>query len=318
MFDISVHLSQLKLWYKMYIPDIVLHNIPHAGENVIDVSLLYGPRRNHHLIQMGFDEETQETNMGNQDGDKYVPYILLYMLTESQMHKKNDDHVHEDVEVDIVLANNDVINNHDHVVEDLETMCEDVINVIVNSEDFDLIGLNVDLVVTEKSRNTMLSTKEDGSFYDTETFNRIAHIGAIIFIPSFNYATDKDGVIKKGDYEEVEKSPFANIMKRIRENLTKPLDKVNQENDHVVINVSDNIHYFVNDIVSIDEGFTLMNNEVHDEPEPVNEGVTKDVDLCKRKDKKSKIIVDGNRIPTNVSFFSLYKVSFHYEEIVLK
>ncbi|KAL5079391.1 hypothetical protein RYX36_007812, partial [Vicia faba] len=240
MFDISVHLSQLNLWYKMYIPDIVLHNIPHAGENVIDVSLLYGPRRNHHLIQMGFDEETRETNMGNQDGDKYVPYILLYMLTESQMHKKNDDHVHEDVEVDIVIANNDDINNHDHVVEDLETI---------------------------------------------------------------NYATDKDDVIKKGDYEEVEKSPFANIMKRIRENLTKPLDKVNQENDHVLINVSDNIHYFVNDIVSIDEGFTLMNNEVHDELEPVNEGVTKDVDLCKRKDKKSKIIVDGNRIPTNDSFF---------------
>ncbi|KAL5058242.1 hypothetical protein RYX36_029846, partial [Vicia faba] len=97
-----------------------------------------------------------------------------------------------------------------------------------------------------------------------------------------NYATDKDDVIKKGDYVEVEDFPFANIMKRIMENLTKYNDNGKQEKDHVVINVGDNIDYVVNDSINIDEGFIPMSDEVHDGTEPINEGVTKDVDLCKR------------------------------------
>lgn len=52
--------------------------------------------------------------------------------------------------------------------------------------------------------------------------------------------------------------------------------------------------------------------------EPVNEGVTKHVGLCKRSYKKSKKIVDGNKIPTNVSIASLYNMSSHYKESVQK
>ncbi|KAL5058238.1 hypothetical protein RYX36_029842 [Vicia faba] len=65
------------------------------------------------------------------------------------------------------------------------------------------------------------------------------------------------------------------------ENLTKSNDKGKQEKDHVVINVGDNIDYVVNDSINIDEGFIPMSDEVHDGTEPINEGVTKDVDLCK-------------------------------------
>ncbi|CAI8612872.1 unnamed protein product [Vicia faba] len=132
-----------------------------------------------------------------------------------------------------------------------------------------------------------------------------------------NYATDKDDVIKKGDYVEVEDFPFANIMKRIMENLTKYNDKGKQEKDHVVINVGDNIDYVVNDSINIDEGFIPMSDEVHDGTEPINEGVTKDVDLCKRSKNKSNTIIYGNNISINVSIASLYDMYFHYEESVL-
>lgn len=96
-------------------------------------------------------------------------------------------------------------------------------------EDFDLIDPDVEQVVTIKLRNTMLHAEEDETFFDTETFEPIDHLGAIILIPKLlcilkfkffhmdvkntsiikclnvevnknvsNYATDNDGVIKKG------------------------------------------------------------------------------------------------------------------------
>lgn len=62
---IGVPISLLNLSYKMYVPDIVLHNIPHfdksglsAGGNVLDVPLKYGYIRNHYLIQKSFAEKT--------------------------------------------------------------------------------------------------------------------------------------------------------------------------------------------------------------------------------------------------------------------
>lgn len=82
--------------------------------------------------------------MGNQDVDKDVPDTLSNMLTDSQIHKENDDvtpennsasdddHVLEDVEVDTFVAHVGVVNNHvekirssskgkkDHVVEDVK------------------------------------------------------------------------------------------------------------------------------------------------------------------------------------------------------
>lgn len=44
-------------------------------------------------------------------------------------------------------------------------------------------------------------------------------------------------------------------------------------------NLSNNINNFVKNFVSDDEDVILMNKHVHDIFEPVNEGVTKDVDL---------------------------------------
>lgn len=111
---------------------------------------------NHHLIQNSFGKETQETNLGIQDVDKYVPDIMYDMLTMSQIYKEKDDvthennfisddnHVHEDVEVDIIVANVGVVNNHDdkrkyaskgkkdNAIQDMEknvnTLCEDVVS----------------------------------------------------------------------------------------------------------------------------------------------------------------------------------------------
>lgn len=60
-----------------------------------------------------------------------------------------------------------------------------------------------------------------------------------------------------------------------------------------------------------------MNNEVHDESKAGYEGVTKDVSLWKRSEKKPSKIVDGNKIPISVSIASLYNVHFHYEENML-
>lgn len=87
---------------------------------------MYGPIRNHHLIQNYFTEETQETNLGNQDVDKDMPDIMFDILeAESQTQKENDDVilgngyvsdddlVHEDVEINIVVAHGVVVNNHD-------------------------------------------------------------------------------------------------------------------------------------------------------------------------------------------------------------
>lgn len=192
----------------------------------------------------------------------------------------------------------------------------------------------------------MLSAKEDGSLYNVETFVYFWVIRVLLRLSCSlkfklyhmdvknvslntylnmefnqgvsNYATKKDGVIKKGGYVEVEDFPFANIMKKIMESLTKSHDNATQEKNHVVNNVSDIIDDVVNDYVSVNEGYIPMNNEVHDRYGPVNEGVTKDVDICKRADKKLKKIVDGNKIPTNVSIASLYNMYFHYEESVLK
>lgn len=64
-----------------------------VGENVINVSLMYEPVRNHPLIQKTVSNDTHETNMVNQDKD--VSNILSDMLeTKSQIHKEKDDVTH--------------------------------------------------------------------------------------------------------------------------------------------------------------------------------------------------------------------------------
>lgn len=57
------------------------------------VSLKFRSMRNHH------DEYFQETNLRNLDGDKDVTDIMYNMLIDPQVHKDNDDHIHEDIEV---------------------------------------------------------------------------------------------------------------------------------------------------------------------------------------------------------------------------
>lgn len=83
----SVLKSNFRLYDKILVPDISLHNIPYvlaAGGSVIDVSVMKGPMRNHHLIHMSVGEETHETNLGNQDVDKDVLDFLSDMLIESK------------------------------------------------------------------------------------------------------------------------------------------------------------------------------------------------------------------------------------------
>lgn len=101
-------------------------------------------------------------------------------------------------------------------------------------EDFDLIGLDVKLVVAGKSGNMIMSAEEYGNLYDAETFAHIAHIGAIklllelscilkfklyqmdiknAFLDRYlnvkvnqdvsNVVIDMDGTIEKNDYVEV-------------------------------------------------------------------------------------------------------------------
>lgn len=52
-------------------------------------------------------------------------------------------------------------------------------------------------------------------------------------------------------------------------------------------NINNNTNDVVNDLVNADEDSTPKNNEVLDGFSPINEGVTKDVSLSKRLDKKS-------------------------------
>lgn len=62
--------------------------------------------------------------MRNQDVDKNVPDILSDTLTKTQKLKENDDHIHEDVEVDCAKGDDGVVNTYDHV----ETLCGDMIS----------------------------------------------------------------------------------------------------------------------------------------------------------------------------------------------
>ncbi|XP_050888881.1 uncharacterized protein LOC127094053 [Lathyrus oleraceus] len=82
--------SSHMLFDKKYFPDLALHNIPHVnksdldvGGTMIDVSLMYRRMRNHHLIHMVVGEESEESNVENQDVDKDVQDIVSDMLSES-------------------------------------------------------------------------------------------------------------------------------------------------------------------------------------------------------------------------------------------
>lgn len=90
--------------------------------------------------------------MENLDDEKNVAEFLYDMLTKLQMHKENEVHVHEDVEVDNVVAHGNVVNNQYHALEDVKARGKGVneircttnnkeYNLISNYESVDFIGL---------------------------------------------------------------------------------------------------------------------------------------------------------------------------------
>lgn len=127
--------------------------------------------------------------MGNQDVEKDGADILFDMLTKSQMSKDNNDH-----DVDMETLYEDVI------CKDESLLVVYAINIKVSrlftkgtqsiddmtppiNEDFDLIDLDMEHVVTDKSGNTMLFAEEDGCFCNAKIVNLIAHLREIRLIP---------------------------------------------------------------------------------------------------------------------------------------
>ncbi|CAI8597600.1 unnamed protein product [Vicia faba] len=96
--------SLLKSSHKIYVSDNSL-NIPifdksgifaSGSMNVVPLRVV-SMRKNH-------DEYYQRTNLRNPDGDKEVANILYDMLTKPRVYKENEDHIHEDVEVDSAIV----------------------------------------------------------------------------------------------------------------------------------------------------------------------------------------------------------------------
>lgn len=131
----SILKSNLSLHVNKYVLNIALHNTPYienfnpnVGGFMTNVSHMFRPMKNHHLIQVPFAEETRESNMGIQNDDINVPYNLQDMLTQSQIHKENGDH--EVVEVDTIVSNVGVVNKHEHAVKDVQKLCKYMIYAV--------------------------------------------------------------------------------------------------------------------------------------------------------------------------------------------
>ncbi|CAI8605718.1 unnamed protein product [Vicia faba] len=73
-----------------------------------NVQIRFGSMRYYH------DKDPQGTNLRNPDNDKDVADIQYAMMSKPQIHKENENYVHEDTEVGIARANGGIINNHDH------------------------------------------------------------------------------------------------------------------------------------------------------------------------------------------------------------
>lgn len=119
------------------------HNIPLivkfdivVGGDISNDPFRYGPMRNHHNILVSYGEYSQETNWSSPNGDNDVSGILYDMLTKSQGHKENNDHVHEYVEADVTITKDGGIDNHD------QTLNEEVISKNENfSKEYRLITI---------------------------------------------------------------------------------------------------------------------------------------------------------------------------------
>ncbi|CAI8583570.1 unnamed protein product [Vicia faba] len=217
----------------------------------MDVPIPDWPMRNYYLSQKDVIEETQEFTLGSQDDDKYVSYISSKMLTGSQMHKENDDHIHEDVEDDHVIPNGGVDNNHDHAIVNEVTLCE-----------------------------VMLYVEEDEMLR-----NSIARLEAIRFTPripcilksKLYFLNVKSASLYSYLNMEVEDPFCANILKRVMDKLTMY---------HVINIVNDNIDDVVNHYDNVGDGSISLNKGVHDMSDPVNESVNKKASLYKNTLKR--------------------------------
>lgn len=78
-----------------------------------------------------------------------MPDILFNILTKSQVHKENDEQVHEDVEVDATRDKDGGMDNHD------KTLNEEVISK----------NDNIILVCTTKSKEYTSTTLKDKFAY---------------------------------------------------------------------------------------------------------------------------------------------------------
>lgn len=231
------------------IPLVVEYDILFSGNT--NVPLRFGPMRNHHDILMSSGEDSQETNLSCLNGDKDVPDILSDMLTKSQVHKGSDDHVHEDIDVVTVVANDDGIDNRDNTLEDVQTLDEGVISknesillvfatnrkeyIFITTctqsmkdmfahikENVDLMELYVEQVTAAESRNIMLFINEDRS-----VFNLFIHLGAIRLIPKLSF------IMKVKLYQINVKNSFFNRDLIVDVSLDASIDINNMEDVHM-------------------------------------------------------------------------------------
>ncbi|CAI8601074.1 unnamed protein product [Vicia faba] len=108
----------------MCMNQIIIYNIPlvvkfdlAVGGNLSNVPLKSRPMRNYHDILISSGEESREINLINTYCDKDIRDILSDIMTKPRVLKENDDHVHEDVEIDTTIVNYGVVTNHDQALE---------------------------------------------------------------------------------------------------------------------------------------------------------------------------------------------------------
>lgn len=109
--------------------------------------------------------------MSRPDGDDDVSVILSNMFTKSQMHKENDDQVHDDVDTDATRANDGGRDNHDQTLLVCATKIKEY-KLTTSNNRYARIKDNfyVEKVAPIKSRNSMIFADEDESIHDSIPF----------------------------------------------------------------------------------------------------------------------------------------------------
>lgn len=101
-------------------------------------------------------EDSHKSDLRNLDGDINVSNTLSNMLSESQVHMKVDDHIHEDVKDD-----NGIANDSDHALEDVKTLVDEAIckneNILMDCVDDMSPQNNEDLSLINKDKHKSVS-----------------------------------------------------------------------------------------------------------------------------------------------------------------